>query len=173
MRRRVRTVTLSFAVLAAAACGRPSSDALPPPVATAVAALADECSRVDGIPHTDGAVKRADFTGDGREDFVLYTGWIDCENAASIYGDREKGVAVYAGDGAGAAAAAFDDSVYDVTIEDNAGARQLWLTVAAQRCGRPQAASFSEESFCDRAIVWDAAAGRFDYAPVSTVRMIE
>lgn len=168
----LRTITLSFVLLGSAACGRPSPDALPPPVAAAIAALANECNRVEGIPHTDGAVKRADFTGDGHEDYVLYTGWINCENAASIYGDRERGVAVYAGDGAGTATAVFEDSVYDVMIENKDGKYELWLTVAAQRCGLPQAASFSEESFCDRTVVWDAAASRFDYAPVGTVRMI-
>ena len=171
--RLVRTIALSHAVLCAAACGRSSPDALPPPIAAAVAALAAECRRVDGTPHTESAVTRGDFTGDGRDDYLLYTGWIDCENAASIYGDREKGVAVYADDGSGGAAAVFNDSVYDVRIEDKGGKRQLWLTVAAGQCGRPQAASFAEESFCDRAIVWDAAAGRFDYAPVTTVRMIK
>ena len=173
MSRPVPTITLLFAVLVAAACARTSRDALPPPVANAVAALATECGRVDGIPHTDGAVKRSDLTGDGVKDFVLYAGWIDCENAASIYGDREKGVSIYAIDAAGTAVAVFNDSVYDVMIRVNGGKSQVWVTMAAERCGRPKAASFSEESFCERAIVWNAAVRRFEYAPVSAVRMIE
>ncbi|MEP7305795.1 MAG: hypothetical protein ABJA98_09780 [Acidobacteriota bacterium] len=94
------------------------------------------------------AIRRELVAPDGREDF-------------------------HAGDGSGTAAAVFDDSAYDVTIENKGGQRQLWLTVAAHRCGQPPAASFSEESFCDRAIVWDVAARRFDYAPVSTMRMIK
>ena len=80
---------------------------------------------------------------------------------------------MYAGDGSGGATAVFDDSVYDATIEEKGGQRQLWLTVAAQHCGQPQAASFSEESFCNRAIVWDAVSRRFNYAPVNSVRMIK
>jgi hypothetical protein len=143
------------------------------PVATALASLADICRGVEGIPHTDGAVKRADLNGDAREDFVLYAGWIDCENAASVYGDREKELAVFASDARGDVAEAFSDLVYDAKIESAASASELWLTTTAESCGRPRAAVFAEESFCDRAIVWSAAAARFELAPVSTVRMLE
>ena len=41
------------------------------------------------------------------------------------------------------------------------------------RPGKPPAPDFARENFCDRAIAWNAKAKRFDYAPVSTVRMIE
>lgn len=35
------------------------------------------------------------------------------------------------------------------------------------------AKDFASETFCDRAIVWNPGAQKFDYAPVSTVRMVQ
>jgi hypothetical protein len=146
---------------------------LPPPVAAVLAALTDECTRVDGIPHAENAVQRADLNADGTEDFVLYAGWIVCENAWSIYGDREKALTVFAGDGDGGAAEAFADLVYDAKIETQGAAAQLWLSTSAERCGRPRAEVFADETFCDRRIEWHAGTARFDYAPLDTVRLIE
>jgi hypothetical protein len=63
--------------------------------------------------------------------------------------------------------------VYDVEIERSAGAAEVWLTTSAEQCGHPRAAVFASESFCQRAIVWNGPAARFDYAPLSTVHAIE
>jgi hypothetical protein len=35
------------------------------------------------------------------------------------------------------------------------------------------AADFASETFCDRAVDWNPRTQSFDYAPVSTVKMIE
>ncbi|MBV6416172.1 MAG: hypothetical protein CMLOHMNK_00703 [Steroidobacteraceae bacterium] len=143
-------------------------------VRVALDTLAGECTRVGGTPHIERAVQRADLNADGHGDYVLYAGWIECGNAASIYGDRTKSVAVFCGDGRGGAAETFADSVYDARIESgSSSAPRLWMTVSAELCGRPPALTFAAESFCDRAIDWNAATGRFDYAPLDTIRMIE
>ena len=169
-------VAVLFALLGAVACSRSavrsSPDSLPQSVSDAVAALAAQCRAVDGIPHTDDTVRRGDFNKDGRDDFVLYAGWMACGNAASAFGDREKDVTVFTGDASGGASWAFGDSVYDVAIEDADGKLQLWFTVSAGQCGQPPAATFSEESFCDRALLWSASTSRFDYEPVSAARML-
>jgi hypothetical protein len=104
---------------------------------------------------------------------VIYLGWVDCDGAASIYGDREKGVLVFAGDGNGGALAAFNDLAFDAAIEGEGAAARLWLTTMGAMCGKEPAADFASEHFCDRAIAWDAATNSFDYAPVSTVRVFE
>ena len=96
-------------------------------------------------------MKRADLNGDGKEDFVLDTGSVNCDGAASIYGDREKWVGVYVGDGKGGATSAFIDSVYGVTIEGTGSAARLWLTVSGEQCGKKPAKDFASENFCDRA----------------------
>ena len=169
-------VAVLIALLGAVACSRSadrsSLDSLPQSVSDAVAALAAQCRAVDGIPQTDDTVRRGDFTKDGRDDFVLYAGWMACVNAASVFGDREKDVTVFTGDASGGASWAFGDSVYDVAIEDADGKLQLWFTVSAGQCGQPPAATFSEESFCDRALLWSASTSRFDYEPVSAARML-
>ena len=175
--------TAACAVLLLAACGRaptdppaaPQADAPPPAlpavVAAALAEIAAECTSVGGKPDTQDAVRRVDLNADGREDYVLHTGWVMCEGAASVYGDRAKRITVFAGDGQGGAAESFADWTYDAQVEDDPTA--LWLVVAGGNCGRPPAPDFASEAFCQRAVAWNAAAGRFEFAPVDTVRMIE
>lgn len=160
-------------VAAAAVCGRARGEDSPPAVSGALAELVDMCIEVDGVPQTRDAVRRIDLNDDGAPDFVLYTGWIVCENAWSLYGDREKSLRVFVGDDHGEATEAFSDMVYDATIETADSGSRLWLTVSAEACGKPPAPTFAEEHFCDRALEWNAGAARFDYAPVETARQIE
>jgi len=161
-------------VLAADVPARPAAASpLPSKVTADLRSIADQCTEVGGTPRTGDAVKRADLNGDGKEDFVIDTGSVNCDGAASIYGDREKWVGVYAGDGKGGATSAFVDSVYGVSIEGAGPAARLWLTVSAGQCGKKPAKDFASENFCERSILWNPATKKFDYAPVTTVRMIE
>jgi hypothetical protein len=146
---------------------------LPAPVAASVKSLDDTCREVGGVPRSGNVVKRIDLNADGRLDFVVDTGSANCDGAASIYGDREKGVVVYVDDGMGGVTEAFSDMVYGVTIEGTGPMPKLWLTVMAQRCGKKPAVDFASEHFCDRALVWQPQTQKFHYAPVSTVRMIQ
>jgi len=156
---------------AASATGEPPVAELPAVVATALAEIAAECTAVGGKPDTQDAVRRVDLNADSREDYVLYTGWVMCEGAVSVYGDRAKRIAVFTGDGQGGAAESFADWTYDAQVEGDP--TMLWLVVAGGNCGRPPAPDFASEAFCQRAVTWNAAAGSFGFAPVDTVRMIE
>lgn len=146
---------------------------LPASVAAELKSLTDLCREVGGTPVTADAVKSVDLNGDGHADFVFYAGNVRCDGAPSLYGDREKGVTVYAGDGKGGAVPAFNDAVFDAKLEGSGAAAKLWLTVSGVACGKPPAADFASENFCDRALEWNAKTRKFDHAPVSTVRMIE
>ena len=171
---RINTYVLSgVAALFSCAALQAASPPLPAVVAKAVKDTAAICTEVGGKPNTSQAVKRADLNGDGLEDYVLDVGAVNCDGAASVYGDREKGVLVYVGDGKGGAAEAFNDIAYGMTLEGTGPAAKLWLTVSGQSCGKPPAKDFASEKFCDRAIVWNAKMRKFDYAPVSTVKMIQ
>jgi hypothetical protein len=158
--------------LAAAFAGA-AEPRLPATVAAWVKAAADTCREVEGKPDATKAVQRADLNGDGIEDFVISVDDIDCEGAASIYGDREKAMVVFAGDGKGGATPVFDDSVYGTRIEKEGARAKLWLTVMGAQCGKKPAKDFASENFCDRPLVWDPVKRRFDYAPVSSVKMIQ
>ena len=169
-RRTRRAIACAIALGAAGLAGPAAAQApLPPAIAADVKGLTDLCTEVGGKPNASSAVKSVDLNADGKPDFVLYAGWVVCDGAASLYGDREKALTVYAGDGAGAAAAAFNGAVFDVKLEGS----KLWLTTSGAGCGKPPAADFASESFCDRPLLWDAKARKFTYAPVSSVRMIE
>jgi hypothetical protein len=67
-----------------AACAESSGADLPPAVVEGVAILAEVCTAADGKPRSDDAVRRADLNGDGVDDFVVYAGWLVCENAYSV-----------------------------------------------------------------------------------------
>lgn len=175
----------AIAVLAVCGCGQNQTRApvttgaataadrtLPASVAAELAEWAGFCSEVGGTPHADNAVKRVDLNADGVDDFVLFAGWLVCENAWSIYGDRLKGIAVFAGHAPDTAALAFRDSVFDARVETVDDRGTLWLTTSSEMCGRPPAPTFAETAFCERAIVPTGPDG-FEYAPVDTVRMIE
>ena len=58
-------------------------------------------------------------------------------------------------------------------IDGTGPAAKLWLTVSGAGCGKEPAADFASESFCERPLAWNAKKQAFDYAPVSTVKMIE
>jgi hypothetical protein len=146
---------------------------LPAVVAAELKAVAAECVEVGGKALTEEAIKRADLNGDGKEDFVLDVGSIQCDGAASIYGDRSKKVTVYVGDGAGGAVAAFSDMSYGIRFEGTGIATKLWLTVVGEECGKKPAADFASQKFCDRSLVWQGATKKFEFAPISTVKMIE
>ncbi len=165
--------TAGISLAADAPSGAAPAPQLPAVVAADLESVAEQCTEVGGKPLTADAVKRVDLTGDGMDDFVLDVGSVNCDGAASIYGDREKGVTVYVGDGKGGATSAFSSSAYAATIEEAGSAASLWLTVSGERCGKAPAQDFASENFCDRAIVWNAGTRKFDFAPVATVRMIE
>lgn len=146
----------------------------PAAVASDLEAIAQECTGVGGKAVTSDAVRRADLNGDGHDDYVFFVGWIICEGAASIYGDRAKMVQLYAGDAqGGAAASTFAQLAYDVRLEGSGAAAKAWLTVSGMQCGKKPAANFASEAFCERPVAWNGKARTFEFAPVSTVRMIE
>jgi hypothetical protein len=157
------SVAVFFCCVTARAAAPPP---LPAVVAKAVKETAAICTEVGGKPDTANAVRRADLNGDGIEDYVLDVGSVNCEGAASVYGDREKGVIVYVGDGKGGATEAFNDMSYGMAVEGTGPAAKLWLTVSGQSCGKPPAKGFASENFCDRAIVWNAKTRKFEYGPV-------
>ena len=150
-----------------------SSAQTPAVVAAALKDLTSMCTEAGGKPVAADAVKRADLNADGKEDYILDVGSVGCEGFASLYGDREKGVTVYVGDGKGGAKQAFSDMTYGMTIDGTGPATKLWLTVSGAGCGKEPAADFASESFCDRPVVWNPKTQAFDYTPVSTVKMIE
>jgi hypothetical protein len=145
---------------------------MPAAVTTQLDSIVAECVAAGGKALTSNAVVRADLNADGLQDYVVYTGAINCEGAPSIYGDREKDVSVFIGDSTGSAENAFGDAAFGIRIEGEGVAARLWLTVAGPGCGKAAAPDFASEKFCDRALLWNAETRMLDYAPVSEVRML-
>ncbi len=167
--------TASFGIaIAAAMCAGSISPALaegakdptPAIVTAAVREIERTCQEVGGKPITTGVVTAADLTADGVVDYLVDLAGADCDGAASIYGDRDKGVWVYVGDGRGGAAMAHTESVYGARLEGTGRAARLWLTVAGADCGKPPAPDFASENFCERPLAWNAKTRKFALGPV-------
>jgi hypothetical protein len=168
----MRTCVVLLACLVSQATCAAASTPLPKAVQTALDQVAAVCSEVEGKPITKDAIKRADLNADGREDYVLDVGAVVCDGAASIYGDREKALAVLVGDGKGGATEAFSDSAFGTRIEREGARAKLWLAVMGAQCGKKPAKDFASETFCERPLVWDPAKRKFDYAPVSSAKIL-
>ena len=123
----VVAITIGFVTFAS--FSHAAEPTLPAVVAADLKAVAAECVELGGKALTGEAIKRADLNGDGKEDYVFDVGSMQCDGAASIYGDRSKKVTVYVGDGAGGAAAAFSDMSYGIRLEGTGARTKLWLTV--------------------------------------------
>lgn len=165
---RIAAVVLALS----ASAGMGAEPKLPAPVAAWLKAAEDICREVEGKPRlTAEAVRRADLTGDGIDDYVLTVEGIRCEGAASIYGDREKSMAVFVGDGKGGATQAFSDGTFGLDLKVEEQKPRLWLAVMGRQCGKEPARDFASERFCERPLTWDPVKRKFDYAPVSQVRM--
>jgi len=168
-------VALLIAMAAQASCTRdaPPADAqLPAAVQAAVDSVSSVCTAAGGKPLTTQAILRGDINADGLQDHVLDAGAINCEGAAGVYGDREKEVSVFI-TADRSASLAFSDSTYGARIEGTGAATKLWLTLAGASCGKPPAQDFASETFCERALTWNAAAKTLAYAPLETIRPIK
>ena len=56
-----------------------------------------------------------------------------------------------------------------VMLTAGIAAWRLWL----EKGGKKPAVDLGSEKFCDRSLVWQGATNKFEFAPVSTVKMIE
>lgn len=160
---------LVTAFIGPAAC----AERVPAAVNAELAGYMQVCRDAGGKPDVTHTVTSLDFTGDGVADYLVDVGRLDCVDAWSVYGDREKPVVVYVGDGKGEAKAAFADTAYAVTIERQGATSRLWITVAGQECGKPPARDFASETFCDRSLLWKPQLQKFELAPVGTARLIQ
>ena len=149
---RIQALTASLALIGAHAVFA-APPRLPGTVLQDLKATAAECTDAGGVAQTGNAVKRADLNADGKEDYVLDVGSIQCDGAASIYGDRDKSVTVYVGDGTGGAR-----SAHRHPLGLCCGLNRLpWVSRprSAPRCGRPSpisqagAASFAGASWVE------------------------
>jgi hypothetical protein len=166
---RTATMILTVGGFVASLGAHAAAPALPAAVKSELAQVVSICTDVGGKALADQAVERVDLNADGKEDYVLDVGRIQCEGAASAYGDRAKDVSVFVGDGAGGASKGWSGVAYGSRIEGST----LWLGVSGADCGKPPAPDFATENFCERPLEWNAQKRRFDYAPVSAAKMLQ
>jgi hypothetical protein len=131
------------------------------------------CREAGGTPRDAPAlVRAADHNGDGAADYVVDVGAYECEGAASLFGGTAGSpVVVYASLPGGAFKAGYDDYAYGVEIEPGPPAR-AWIALGGRPCGQQGTVIHATMLACSRALVWNAAAQLFAYAPLAEARPI-
>ena len=118
----------------------------------------------------------ADLNGDGRPDYILSAGHLNCKNAESIFssasGDSAIIVIVGTADGKGKGKVAFDEIVHDFQLDKRHRPARLYLTVGGGWCGQQNAENLSRPDIkqCQRPLRWNRSKQIFKFAPLSAAR---
>lgn len=168
---KVACIAALWAAFAAGASAQRAS--YPPALQTALNEARQMCAEIGGLPFSaTDAIESRDLNGDGVADFVVRDGHYNCQGGASLYtGNSEGGIMIFDGANRAANAAPFSSPVIAHFI-DTSGAPTLVLVLGGQFCGAPPARSRAEAAsvLCERPVLWNAAARRFDLSPMAQRR---
>ena len=148
---------------------------LPPAVASYLGSLAADCYEVGGLPEKPRPwfMLLADLNGDGIEDWIIKDDGFVCDRAASLYGGSGGSqVTVFVGLPNGDARQAFGNGAYAMKLEQHGATTTLWLAVGGRLCGQAHPRDMADARQCWRPIAWNAATGRFGFAPLSRIRIV-
>lgn len=163
---RFLTALLAALALTDALAAKP----LPTAVRKVLNTMNADCQGVGGKPGASpGLVSTLDLNGDGRMDYVIYTGAFDCEGAASLFvGTGGGSVEIFLSAADGDAARAFEHGVDGMRVEQG----RLWLAVGGPLCGQQVRDDTPRSAMqaCWRPLHWDAGRRKLDFAPLSSVR---
>ena len=136
--------------------------------------LADACREAGGTPGkpTAAFIAHGDLNGDGIDDWAVDEGGLNCKGAASIFaGSGGSQVIVFVGLPNGDARKAFQHGAYGMKLEVVGSSQTLWLRVGGPLCGQAGSPTHAEAMDCDRPIAWGKEHQRFDFAPLTSIRI--
>lgn len=170
------TALLSASEYRTAATPRPASP-LPREVRNYIADMNHTCRRLGGMPSASPRLVRAvDLTGDRRLDYVVDEGGYICINSRTAFyaGHNGAALSIFVGVPGGTAYLGYEGYSHGVTVRKQAGRFRIHLIVGALACGQaPGPKAFSDWWFCHRPLRWNSSARRFQFAPLSQVRMLD
>ncbi|CAN5232971.1 hypothetical protein BH11PSE2_BH11PSE2_19900 [soil metagenome] len=151
---------------------RPTSG-MPVSVNAAIGSLVAECTRAGGKAQPAANVSiGADLNGDGLTDWVINEGAFKCPGSAQLFGGASgASIMVFAGEPGGDAKQSFSGYGFGVALNGPAAKRVLWIKTTGVACGQRSATRKEDEISCDRPVQWNAAAKRFEMAPIFKARI--
>ena len=164
-------ITTLAALLVLALSNALAATPLPSPVRAVIDTLNADCRAVGGKPGASpGLVSTLDLNGDGRSDYVIYTGAFECEGAASLFVGAGGGgsVQVFVATAEGSAKSVYEHGVNGMRLQQG----KVWLAVGGPLCGQKvnDDTPRSEMQACWRPLHWDAGRRTVDFGPLSSVR---
>jgi hypothetical protein len=139
------------------------SSGMPPEVTAAIAGMQKNCRMMNREPPPVAEyVTALDLTGDGIDDWVVNTAGIGC---AGFSGSGGSAVQIYAGAPNGHASKAFDTMSLRTTIDRSRTPPVVWIGVGGRGCGDNRDVARALLRTCQRPLLWNAAARRFDEGP--------
>ncbi len=150
---------------------------LPQVVQKELGELMKACKEAGGKPaKSPGLLAVADLTGDGLPDFIIDQGAFNCDGAASLFsGSGGSQMAVYVGTPDGQAKAGFDSGSFGTKVDKAVKPAKLSVMVGGPLCGQKVTAKTARSDIksCWRPVVWDAKAGKLQFAPVSQIQPVQ
>jgi hypothetical protein len=165
---------LIIATAISLACAEPVP--IPREVAAHIEGMKQSCRQLGCTPIApkDTFLIGADLKGDGLIDWVIDEGGFNCDGAWSIFsGSGGAQVYVFAGMSRNNARQSFVHGAYGMRLERESvrGRQILWLTVGGKLCGRSDPPSNAEAIHCERSLIWNKTTKRFEFAPLSTIKI--
>ena len=142
----------------------------PPEVAEHMKHMADICEEAGGKPLADKFVVHDRLNG--VEVWAINEGAFNCDGAASMFsGSGGSQVVVFMRSPDGNAKKVFEHGAYGMEMQRSGPVVTLWIGVGGPLCGQPGSPSHTDSLSCDRSLVWDNAARRLDFTPLSEARI--
>lgn len=170
-----RISTAVIAVFCALGPAYAASVPLPQEVAAHIEDMKHSCREEGGtpLPPEKTFLVSGDLTGKGTTDWAIDEAGFNCDGASSIFGGSGGSqVYVFIGITGNRARQAFQQGADGMRLTRRGKHDTLWLTVGGPLCGQSGELSHADSVACERPLVWNEAAQKFDFAPFSAVRRL-
>lgn len=152
-----------------------ASNRLPPEVSAHIEDMSQSCREAGGTPMAPqkGFLISGNLIGEGSTDWAIDEGKFNCDGAQDLFsGSGGSQIFVFAGIPGNEARQPFETGAYGMRLERRTGRDTLWIKVGGELCGQSGESSNADAIACERPLVWNKTTQQFDFAPLSTIKIL-
>lgn len=170
-----RTLIALIVMISSANLACAASVPIPQEVASYIEDMKQSCKDAGGTPmapektfllsghlkdaaHLDWAIDEGGFNCKGVWGFFSGAGGAQVEVFVGLPGNRARHASEHGANG--------------MRLEHQIGHDTLWLHVGGPLCGQSGSPSYADSVQCERPLAWNNATGEFDFAPLSTIKIL-